>query len=80
MYTKTNIRTHSAEELHQLEWKVFPQPAYSPDIAPSDFYLFRFLCKVMLFRARHIQLYPTLSVHIFLICKHIDFKFGYVIL
>jgi len=27
--------------LVELEWEVLPHPAYSPDIAPSDFHLFR---------------------------------------
>ena len=29
------------ETLMQLEWEVLPHPAYSPDLAPSDYYLFR---------------------------------------
>lgn len=28
------------DKLQQLGWEVLPQPVYSPDIAPSDFYLF----------------------------------------
>ena len=27
--------------LETLKWEVLPHPPYSPDIAPSDYYLFR---------------------------------------
>ncbi|CAK6443035.1 unnamed protein product [Pipistrellus nathusii] len=47
-----NARPHTAritaEELRQLEWKVLPQPAYSPDIAPSNYHLFRSLQNFLL--------------------------------
>lgn len=40
-----NARPHAArltqEKIRQLNWEVLPHPSYSPDIAPSDFYLFR---------------------------------------
>lgn len=40
-----NARPHCAnqvkETLETLNWEVLPHPPYSPDIAPSDFHLFR---------------------------------------
>ncbi|KAG5318938.1 MOS1T transposase, partial [Pseudoatta argentina] len=40
-----NARPHVAKPvktyLETLKWEVLPHPLYSPDIAPSDFHLFR---------------------------------------
>ena len=39
-----NARPHAAPVkiyLETLNWEVLPHPPYSPDIAPSDYYLFR---------------------------------------
>ena len=40
-----NARPHIAEpvttHLETLKWEVLPHPLYSPDISPSDYYLFR---------------------------------------
>ncbi|XP_004208958.2 histone-lysine N-methyltransferase SETMAR-like [Hydra vulgaris] len=42
-----NARPHCArrtlEKINELGWEVLPHPPYSPDIAPSDFHLFRSL-------------------------------------
>jgi histone-lysine N-methyltransferase SETMAR len=39
-----NARPHAAARtqamLQEFGWEVFERPAYSPDLAPSDFYLF----------------------------------------
>jgi hypothetical protein len=40
-----NARPHVAkltrEKLYDLEWEVLSHPPYSPDLAPSDYHLFR---------------------------------------
>ena len=42
-----NAPAHTAkvtlQKIRELGWEVIPHPAYSPDIAPSDYYLFRSL-------------------------------------
>jgi histone-lysine N-methyltransferase SETMAR len=42
-----NARPHTAactvETLRNLKWEVMEHPAHSPDLAPSDFYLFGLL-------------------------------------
>lgn len=42
-----NARPHTSkltlQKLRDLDWEVLPHPAYSPDIAPSDYHLFRSL-------------------------------------
>jgi len=42
--------------LGEMHWEVFPHPAYSPDLAPSDFHLFGRLKEAMkkkMFRDDH---------------------------
>lgn len=42
-----NARPHVAkltrDKLKELDWEVLPHPPYSPDLAPSDYHLFRSL-------------------------------------
>ena len=44
VYLHDNARPHTAsiarEKLKSLGWDVLPHPAYSPDLAPSDYWLF----------------------------------------
>ena len=52
VYTRhDNARTHVAKPvkiyLETLKWEVLPHPPYSPDIAPSDYYLFRSMVQVL---------------------------------
>lgn len=45
IFQHDNARPHVAkvvqEELKEQKWEVLPHPPYSPDIAPSDYHLFR---------------------------------------
>ncbi|XP_054158390.1 histone-lysine N-methyltransferase SETMAR-like [Oppia nitens] len=47
MFHQDNARPHvsniTRQKLETLEWEVMPHPPYSPDIAPSDYHLFRSL-------------------------------------
>ena len=47
VFRHDNARPHTAltsrEKLLQLGWEALPHPPYSPDLAPSDFHLFRSL-------------------------------------
>ncbi|UYV77277.1 hypothetical protein LAZ67_15000322 [Cordylochernes scorpioides] len=46
-----NARPHVAQvvkvELQELEWEVLQHPPYSPDLAPTDYYLFRYMSNHM---------------------------------
>ncbi|GFT79737.1 histone-lysine N-methyltransferase SETMAR [Trichonephila clavipes] len=47
VFHQDNARPHASlvshHKLLQLEWDTMPHPPYSPDLAPSDYYLFRSL-------------------------------------
>ncbi|GFX50619.1 histone-lysine N-methyltransferase SETMAR [Trichonephila clavipes] len=47
VFHEDNARPHTSlvtrQMLLQLEWDTMPHPPYSPDLAPSDYYLFRSL-------------------------------------
>ena len=38
--TRPHIALHTLETLKQWKWEAMEHPAYSPDLAPSDFHLF----------------------------------------
>jgi transposase len=42
-----NARPHTANKtkagIHELDWEILPCPPYSPDLAPTDYHLFRSL-------------------------------------
>ncbi len=33
----------SRQKIQELSWEILPHPAYSPDLAPSDYHVFRVL-------------------------------------
>ena len=42
VFHQDNTRPHTSLVTRQkLEWDILPHPPYSPDLAPSDYYLFR---------------------------------------
>ena len=47
VFYHNNARPHTSlvtrQKLLELGWDVLPHPPYSPDLAPSDYFLFRFL-------------------------------------
>jgi len=47
VFHQDNARPHTSlvtrQKLLQLGWDILPHPPYSPDLAPSDYYLFRSL-------------------------------------
>ncbi|GFV04697.1 histone-lysine N-methyltransferase SETMAR [Trichonephila clavipes] len=51
VFHQDNARPHTSlvtrQKLLQLEWDTMPHPPYSPDLAPSDYYLFRSLQNVL---------------------------------
>lgn len=44
LFLQDNARVHTANltmaKIRELKWQLLPHPAYSPDLAPSDFHLF----------------------------------------
>lgn len=47
IFFRHNTRLHVAQQtlrkLKELKWEILQYPLYSPELAPSDFYLFRYL-------------------------------------
>ena len=52
-----NAKPHTAmltrQTLEKFRWEVLPHPTYSPDLAPSDYYLFRSLSNHL--RGKHFD-------------------------
>ena len=48
MITLDCIRLETLQKISEFNWKLLPHPAYSPDIASSDFHLFRALQNFLL--------------------------------
>ena len=44
---RPHIASKTRQQLESLEWETLPHPPYSPDIAPSDYHLFRALKNVL---------------------------------
>jgi len=40
---RSHVSLTTRQKLLQFDWDILSYPPYSPDIAPSDFHLFRFL-------------------------------------
>ncbi|GFS48091.1 histone-lysine N-methyltransferase SETMAR [Trichonephila clavipes] len=63
VFHQDNARPHTSlvtrQKLLQLEWDTMPHPPYSPDLAPSDYYLFRSLQNFL--DARPVQRCPLLE-------------------
>jgi [histone H3]-lysine36 N-dimethyltransferase SETMAR len=51
VFHQDNARPHTSlvtrQKLLKLGWIILPHPPYSPDLAPSDYYLFRDLQKFL---------------------------------
>ena len=40
-YARPHIAKETKRKLNELDWEVLPHPEYSPDLAPTDYHLFR---------------------------------------
>ncbi|EYB83271.1 hypothetical protein Y032_0339g2968 [Ancylostoma ceylanicum] len=40
---RPHVAKLTRQKIAKLEWEVLPQPAYSPELAPLDYHLFRAL-------------------------------------
>ncbi|GBN60802.1 hypothetical protein AVEN_91047-1 [Araneus ventricosus] len=57
LFLDDNARPHTPrdkkEQIRRLEWERLDHPAYSPDLAPSDFHLFSALKSIL--SGRHFR-------------------------
>jgi histone-lysine N-methyltransferase SETMAR len=60
-----NVRPHVAgktrELLERFKWEIMDRPAYSPDLAPSDFHLFKDLKNVL--RGKRFERNEKVKIH-----------------
>lgn len=59
-----NARPHTALQtrnkiVNEFDWEILPHPPYSPDISPTDYYLFRHLSNHL--REKHFSKYEDLN-------------------
>ncbi|UYV65740.1 ALG2, partial [Cordylochernes scorpioides] len=77
IYQHDNARPHVAkvvkETLEVLQWDVLPHPLYSPDIAPSDYHMFRSMTHGL--AEQHFTSYEVAKnwVNVWIASKDVDF-------
>ena len=72
-----NARAHvakvSREKIQELGWEVLPHPPYSPDMAPSDYHLFRVLKQHLRDRESDDPHQLEMEVSVFFSSQHSQF-------
>ncbi|EGI69742.1 Mariner Mos1 transposase, partial [Acromyrmex echinatior] len=74
-----NVRSHVAKMvktyLETLKWEVLPHPPYSPDIAPSDYYVFRSMSHSL--ADQHFRSYEEVKNWIMIMIMKVNYNFFY---